>query len=157
MSNTTQHTKLGPGMMKHLEQALVEGGVREPFAEGRDHLTVSGTFQSDKYPTAPKGKVPLSVRDPLAQDLLWEYALRHAAANKHGDPTFAGELRAALINAGYRGSGIQFTLVQDLVDALKELIQAAEWLYGAQVVRTDYETARDKAIAAIAMATGENQ
>lgn len=38
--------------------------------------TVNGQFQSDKYPTCPPGKVPLSVEDPTAQDLLWEYAQR---------------------------------------------------------------------------------
>jgi hypothetical protein len=37
---------------------------------------IDGEFQSDKYPTTPPGKVPLSVKDPTAQDLLWEYAHR---------------------------------------------------------------------------------
>ena len=74
---------------------------REALAPGRDHLTVSGSFQSDRYPTVPAGKVPLSVTDELAQDLLWEYARRHEAAGKHGDSQFARDLRDALINAGY--------------------------------------------------------
>lgn len=40
------------------------------------HL-IDGEFQSDKYPTTPRGKVPLSVKDPAAQPFLWEYAQRH--------------------------------------------------------------------------------
>ena len=40
---------------------------------------VNGKFQSDKYPTCPAGKVPLSTRDPMAQDLLEEYARRRAS------------------------------------------------------------------------------
>jgi hypothetical protein len=42
---------------------------------------VDGEFQSDKYPTTPRGKVPLSVKDPTAQDLLWEYALRRRSVD----------------------------------------------------------------------------
>lgn len=74
---------------------------RYELAKGRDHLTVSGTFQSDKYPTVPAGKVPLSVKDPLAQPLLWQYALMHEVVNKHGDTEFPRDLKEALINAGY--------------------------------------------------------
>lgn len=39
-----------------------------------NHIDAEGKFQSDKYPTCPPDKVPLSVNDPTAQDLLWEYA-----------------------------------------------------------------------------------
>lgn len=60
------------------------------------HL-INGEFQSDKYPTTPRGKVPLSVRDPTAQDLLWEYAQRRRAV----DAEFADDLEAALRLAGY--------------------------------------------------------
>ena len=60
------------------------------------HL-IDGEFQSDKYPTTPRGKVPLSVRDPAAQDLLWEYAQRHRAI----DAEFSDDLQAALRAAGY--------------------------------------------------------
>lgn len=58
---------------------------------------VEGEFQSDKYPTTPRGKVPLSVRDPTAQDLLWEYARRRRAV----DAEFSDDLEAALRAAGY--------------------------------------------------------
>ena len=59
---------------------------------------VDGEFQSDKYPTCPRGKVPLSVKDPMAQDLLWEYAQRHRGT----DEEFSSDLEAALKAAGYK-------------------------------------------------------
>ena len=58
---------------------------------------VNGQFQSDKYPTCPVGKVPLSVEDPTAQDLLWQYAQRRRAV----DAEFADDLEQALRTAGY--------------------------------------------------------
>ncbi len=61
------------------------------------HL-IDGEFQSDKYPTTPRGKVPLSVKDPTAQDLLWEYAQRRRVV----DAEFSADLEAALLAAGYR-------------------------------------------------------
>lgn len=60
------------------------------------HL-IDGEFQSDKYPTCPPGKVPLSVRDPMAVDLLWEYAQRRRSV----DAEFSADLEAALIAAGF--------------------------------------------------------
>ncbi len=60
------------------------------------HL-IDGEFQSDKYPTCPAGKVPLSVKDKTAQDLLWVYAQRRRAV----DAEFADDLVTALRNAGY--------------------------------------------------------
>jgi hypothetical protein len=62
----------------------------------RPHI-VDGQFQSDKYPTCPPGKVPLSVKDPLAQDLLWEYAARR----RHVDAEFSADLEWALDRTGY--------------------------------------------------------
>jgi len=61
------------------------------------HL-IDGEFQSDKYPTCPRGKVPLSVKDPTAQDLLWEYAQRRRAV----DAEFSDDLEAALRATGYK-------------------------------------------------------
>ena len=61
------------------------------------HL-IDGEFQSDKYPSTPRGKVPLSVRDATAQDLLWEYAQRRRSV----DAEFADDLETALQKAGYR-------------------------------------------------------
>lgn len=62
------------------------------------HL-IEGEFQSDKYPTCPRGKVPLSVTDQTAQDLLWEYAQRRRAV----DAEFSEDLETALLEAGYNG------------------------------------------------------
>ncbi len=59
---------------------------------------IDGEFQSDKYPTTPRGKVPLSVKDKTAQDLLWTYAQRRRAV----DAEFADDLETALRAAGYR-------------------------------------------------------
>lgn len=61
------------------------------------HITTGGQFQSDKYPTCPPGKVPLSVRDATAQDLLWEYAQRRESV----DAEFSQDLRLALVQEGY--------------------------------------------------------
>jgi hypothetical protein len=62
------------------------------------HINADGNFQSDKYPTCPAGKVPLSVKDPTAQDLLWEYAQRRRAV----DAEFSDDLETCLLNAGYK-------------------------------------------------------
>lgn len=60
------------------------------------HL-IDGEFQSDKYPTTPRGKVPLSCKDVTAQDLLWEYAQRRRSV----DAEFSADLEEALRLAGY--------------------------------------------------------
>jgi len=62
----------------------------------RPHI-VKGEFQSDKYPKTPRGKVPLSVKDPLAQELLWEYAQRR----RQVDSQFASDLEFALRKEGF--------------------------------------------------------
>jgi len=59
------------------------------------HL-IDGEFQSDKY-VCPRGKVPLSVKDVTAQDLLWEYAQRRRSV----DAEFSDDLEMALRIAGY--------------------------------------------------------
>ena len=61
------------------------------------HLTEDGLFQSNKYPDTPAGLVPLKPSDPMAQDILYEYAQRQRAV----DPEFADDLEQALRNAGY--------------------------------------------------------
>jgi len=62
-----------------------------------NHINKEGKFQSDKYPTCPAGKVPLSVEDTSAQDLLWEYAQRRRLV----DAEFSEDLETCLHNAGY--------------------------------------------------------
>lgn len=61
------------------------------------HL-IDGQFQSDKYPTTPRGKVPLSTKDPAAQDLLWTYAQRRRAV----DAEFSDDLEQALLLNDYQ-------------------------------------------------------
>ena len=61
-----------------------------------EHL-IDGQFQSDKYPTTPRGFVPLSIKDKSAQDLLWEYAKRRYKKDKE----FSADLFTALRFAGY--------------------------------------------------------
>lgn len=65
---------------------------REPLADGRDHLTLSGTFQSDKYPWCPAGFVPLKITDPMARGPL----LAYADARETVDAEFSRDLRQAL-------------------------------------------------------------
>ena len=65
---------------------------REQLEPGSAHLTVSGRFQSDKYLWCPAGFVPIKTTDPMAQDLLREYAKRRAAVDKD----FCADLLAAL-------------------------------------------------------------
>lgn len=81
---------------REVRPALAEGDDvndgREELAAGREHLTVTGKFQSDKYPWAPAGYLPLKIGDPLATDLLRIYARRRASV----DPEFARDLREAL-------------------------------------------------------------
>ena len=61
------------------------------------HINEDGFFQSDKYPTCPPGKGPLSVKDTTAQDLLWEYAQRRRAV----DAEFAADLETVLKKSGF--------------------------------------------------------
>lgn len=80
--------------MRKINAAQLKRLVRH----ARPHI-VDGEFQSDKYPTCPPGKVPLSVKDPTAQDLLWEYAQRRRKV----DAAFGDDLEFALKRAGYQG------------------------------------------------------
>lgn len=61
------------------------------------HFNAEGKFQSDKSPTCPPGKVPLSITDKTAQDLLWEYARRRRTV----DAGFSDDLHTALRDAGF--------------------------------------------------------
>jgi hypothetical protein len=72
-------------------------GTRVFAPVARPHINEAGEFQSDKYPTCPPGKVPLSVKDVDAQDLLWEYAQRR----RRIDADFADDLETALRAAGW--------------------------------------------------------
>lgn len=81
---------------KQLDPLTVNRNIQVTLPKHRPHI-VDGEFQSDKYPTTPRGKVPLSVKDPTAQDLLWEYAQRRRSV----DAEFADDLEFALEAAGF--------------------------------------------------------
>ncbi len=65
---------------------------RLELQDGREHLTVNYEFQSDKYPWCPAGFVPLKVTDPMAGDLLLQYAHRR----REVDGEFSRDLIEAL-------------------------------------------------------------
>lgn len=79
------------------------------------HL-IDGEFQSDKYPTTPRGKVPLSVKDKTAQDLLWEYAQRRRVV----DAEFSDDLEAALIREGFDQQNITRNITTSPPPSLKQ-------------------------------------
>jgi len=104
---------------------------------------VNGEFQSDKYPTCPPGKVPLSVRDVTAQDLLWEYAQRRRIA----DAEFADDLEEALKTAGYepeRENGMIFNVggVPNLSGRWTPGERMAACMFLASVIDGDVRTGR---------------
>ena len=68
----------------------------KPNQRGK-HINAHNHFQSVHHPDCPAGYVPLSTQDPLAQDLLYGYALRKLVI----DPEFAEDLIFALQAAGY--------------------------------------------------------
>lgn len=70
------------------------------------------TFKSDKYQECPAGKVPLSVKDPDAQPLLWEYAQLH----RKKDPEFSDDLETALRNAGFVPSAAVCFMCRPVMD-----------------------------------------
>lgn len=82
------------------------------------HL-IDGEFQSDKYPTCPRGKVPLSVKDKSAQDLLWIYAQRRRLV----DDEFSSDLEKALRLAGYDPAPERGTLLSE--ERLREIRERA--------------------------------
>jgi len=87
------------------------------------HINKDGLFQSDKYPTTPAGKVPLSVKDVAAQDLLWEYAQRRRVV----DAEFSSDLETCLRAFGFdlKNSRI-FKLEAALMEAAARLEEARD-------------------------------
>ena len=68
---------------------------RLSLKDGRDHLTVTNEFQSDKYPWCPAGFVPLKVTDPMARTVLLDYARWRRVV----DSEFSRDLEDALAYA----------------------------------------------------------
>lgn len=104
-----------------------------------DHL-IDGEFQSDKYPTTPRGCVPLKPSDPTAQDLLWQYAQRR----RDVDPEFASDLEHALTLKGFDPSyerpyyEPKVEDDQDLVDACAQLLSYVASVNGDCVFRDNH-------------------
>lgn len=87
------------------------------------HL-IDGDFKSDKYPTCPVGKVPLSTADASAQDLLAEYARRRRPV----DAEFSDDLEHALKLHGYRHEAVTPVIVfgrlwaaRDALDGMRDV------------------------------------
>jgi hypothetical protein len=59
------------------------------------HINADGEFQSDKYPTCPAGKFPISLEDPKGQDLVWRYASRT------DDTELGRDLQKCLMDKGF--------------------------------------------------------
>lgn len=68
----------------------------EPLLEGREHLTVSGLFRSDKYDWSEDGFLPLRIGDSMAWPMLRAYA----DSRREKDAEFSRDLHAALDNVG---------------------------------------------------------
>lgn len=77
------------------------------------HINSEGKFQSDKYPTCPADKVPLSVNDPDAQPLLWIYAELH----RKRDNELSDDLQARLRAVGFDPRGV----LKIAIDTLRRL------------------------------------
>lgn len=107
------------------------------------HL-LDGQFQSDKYPETPRGKVPLSCKDPTAQDLLWEYAQRRRAI----DAEFSDDLEQALRIAGFQPPapytatewnaahpiGTEVIVTRDNGDRVQTRTRSTAWMLGCEPV-----------------------
>lgn len=76
---------------------------REALAAGRDHLTVTGSFQSDKYEWCAAGFVPLKLTDPSARDLLIRYAGRHSQVDGNFTRDLLEALKASPFEPGAAG------------------------------------------------------
>lgn len=88
-----------------------------------EHL-IDGEFQSDKYPTTPRGKVPLSVKDKTAQDLLWLYAQRRRPV----DAGFSDDLETALRSAGFEPSSVSYAIL----DTCIAVVKSAAWKHAGE-------------------------
>lgn len=78
-------------------ERYIDNLIEEEKTPPRKHINGNGEFQSNHHPGCPANYVPLSTSDPLAQHLLYAYALRKLPV----DPEFSEDLIFALIAAGY--------------------------------------------------------
>jgi hypothetical protein len=106
-----------PYLVRPLRSGCCTGGIYCRVVIPNPHVvSVDGEFrfQSDKYPTTPAGKVPLSVSDPTAQDLLRTYARRRRVR----DVDFSDALDFCLDLAAHEGASGRDSRFEggDLVD-----------------------------------------
>lgn len=105
---------------------LYRTSVREFLQDGRDHLTVSGTFQSDKYPWCPSGFVPLKLTDPMTWKPLCDYAVSRSMV----DMEFTRDLIEAVRNAMNDASGSEWKRAGSTSDpkaeALRQKLRSAK-------------------------------
>jgi hypothetical protein len=114
------------------------------------HLIDGKFFQSDKYPTTPLGKVPLSVKDKSCQDLLWEYAQRRRSV----DAEFSDDLETALLAAGFNSDLADLLGIDDVVQA-QGLTKIADALERAENHPTHLGTVLRKQIIEIVLRCSE--
>jgi hypothetical protein len=79
------------------------------------HINKDGRFQSDRYPSTPADKVPLSVNDKTAQDLLWQYAERRRKV----DAEFSADLESRLETVGFAPPALR---IDEELAALRKLV-----------------------------------
>jgi hypothetical protein len=104
------------------------------------HL-IDNEFQSDKYPTTPRGLVPLKCSDVDAQDLLWEYATRH----RHRDLDFSEDLMVALQHGGLDPFRIYMAMERRVIVGLT----VGAWRILARCVQDERDDLLDEAIEAL--------
>ncbi len=68
-----------------------------PNKRRRPHLTQRGVFKSDKYGWCKAGFLVLKFTDPMAQDLIADYADRRVEI----DQEFSEDVMTALDNVGF--------------------------------------------------------
>jgi len=69
---------------------------------------IDGEFQSDKFPTTPRGLVPLAVKDKRVQHLLWEMAQIWRSV----DIELAEDLEHLLLVAGFKPGTSPFVIAE---------------------------------------------
>lgn len=126
-------SSIGDKAYVHADPCGVED---EESAPVRPHL-IEGEFQSDKYSWCQRGFVPLKITDPMAQDLLMEYAQRRRAV----DAEFAADLEEALRLKGYMppfGDATVGRLTISNMDAAGQLTRDDTYLTLATPPRDDF-------------------
>lgn len=89
-----------------------------------EHIDKNGQFQSDKYEWCKPGFVPLKLTDPMAQDLLAEYARRRRVI----DASFSEAVETCLTADGFDPAKVYTNLVRTRVVELPDGERRMEFL-----------------------------